>query len=277
VKLLCERVSSLLKNRIRQISVMDFYNDSTNIIRDTILGKNEDGKRKGLLFDENNMLVSEVEVLVVELDDIKLSETLKSSASDALQKALEIERNRRDFDHEKERAEISKAVIDVRIDAEIAKLMLEANKERIRLEKEQEQESLRKQLIVTQRDVDKANWMAEIEEMTAKLAQEIEHNTAEAAIQKDLMRAETEKAKSIMASVQPGLIEALSSLGDNDRIEKLADAIAPQAMFGEQGVKELMEAQFKGLGFGALWEKLGIKSNGVKLLKKKKSLKIDDE
>jgi major vault protein len=277
VKLLCERVSSLLKNRIRQMSVMDFYNDSTNIIRDTILGKNEDGKRKGLLFDENNMLVSEVEVLVVELDDIKLSDTLKSSASDALQKALEIERNRRDFDHEKERAEISKAVIDVRIDAEIAKLMLEANKERIRLEKEQEQESLRKQLIVTQRDADKANWMAEIEEISAKTNQRLEREHEETAIQKDLMKAETEKAKAIMEAIQPGLIEALSGLGDNDRIAKLADAIAPQAMFGEQGVKELMEAQFKGLGFGALWEKLGIKGNGVKLLRKKKSLKTDDE
>ncbi len=277
VKLLCERVSSLLKNRIRQMSVMDFYNDSTNIIRDTILGKNEDGKRKGLLFDENNMLISEVEVLVVELDDIKLSETLKSSASDALQKALEIERNRRDFDHEKERAEISKAVIDVRIDAEIAKLLLEANKERIRLEKEQEQESLRKQLIVTQRDADKANWMAEIEEISAKTNQRLEREHEETAIQKDLMKAETEKAKAIMEAIQPGLIEALSGLGDNDRIAKLADAIAPQAMFGEQGVKELMEAQFKGLGFGALWEKLGIKGNGVKLLRKKKSLKTDDE
>jgi major vault protein len=277
VKLLCERVSSLLKNRIRQMSVMDFYNDSTNIIRDTILGKNEDGKRKGLLFDENNMLVSEVEVLVVELDDIKLSDTLKSSASDALQKALEIERNRRDFDHEKERAEISKAVIDVRIDAEIAKLLLEANKERIRLEKEQEQESLRKQLIVTQRDADKANWMAEIEEISAKTNQRLEREHEETAIQKDLMKAETEKAKAIMEAIQPGLIEALSGLGDNDRIAKLADAIAPQAMFGEQGVKELMEAQFKGLGFGALWEKLGIKGNGVKLLRKKKSLKTDDE
>lgn len=269
VKLLCERVSSLLKNCIRQMSVMDFYNDSTNIIRDTILGKKEDGKRKGLLFEENNMLVSEVEVLVVELDDRKLSETLKNSASDALQKALEIERNRRDFEHEKERAEISKSVIEVRVGAELAKLELEANKERVRLEKEQEQESLRKLLIVTQRDADKANWTAEIEEMAAKWAQEIEHDTAEAAIQKDLMKAEADKAQSIMASVQPGLIEALSGLGDNDRIAKLADAIAPQAMFGEDGVKELMEAQFKGLGFSALWEKLGIEPTGTKLLKKK--------
>lgn len=269
VKLLCERVSSLLKNRIRQMSVMEFYNDSTNIIRDIILGKNEDGKRKGLLFEENNMFVSEVEVLVVELDDRKLSETLKSSASDALQKALEIERNRRDFEHEKERAEISKSVIEVRVGAELAKLELESNKERVRLEKEQEQESLRKLLIVTQRDADKANWTAEIEEMAAKWAQEIEHDTAEAAIQKDLMKAEAEKAQSIMASVQPGLIEALSGLGDNDRIAKLADAIAPQAMFGEDGVKELMEAQFKGLGFSALWEKLGIEPTGTKLLKKK--------
>jgi major vault protein len=277
VKLLCDRIGSMLKNHIRQLSVMDFYGDSTNIVRDIILGKSEDGKRKGLLFEENGMFVSEVDVLQVELDDYKLAESLKSAASDALQKALEIERNRRDFEHEKERAKISKSVIEVRIDAELAKLELETQKEISRLNKETDQEKLRQVLIAAQREADKANWIAEIEEISAKTNQRLEKEHEEAAIQKDIMKAETEKAKAIMAAIQPGLIEALSGLGDNDRIAKLADAIAPQAMFGEQGVKELMEAQFKGLGFGALWESLGVKGSGAKLLRKKKSVKTDDE
>ncbi|MEJ2046942.1 MAG: hypothetical protein P8X92_02405, partial [Dehalococcoidia bacterium] len=227
----------MLKNHIRKLSVMDFYGDSTNIVRDIILGKSEEGERKGLLFEENSMFVSEVDVLQVDLNDYKLAESLKSAASDALQKALEIERNRRDFEHEKERAEISKSVIEVRIDAELAKLELETQKEISRLNKETDQEKLRQVLIAAQREADKANWIAEIEEINAKTNQRLEKEHEEAAIQKDLMKAETEKAKAIMSAVQPGLIEALSGLGDNDRIAKLADAIAPQAMFGSQGVK----------------------------------------
>ena len=277
VKLLCDRIGSMLKNHIRKLSVMDFYGDSTNIVRDIILGKSEEGERKGLLFEENSMFVSEVDVLQVDLNDYELAASLKSAASDALQKALEIEKNRRDFEHEKERADISKSVIKVRVDAELAKLELETQKEISRLNKETDQEKLRQVLIAAQREADKAGWIAEIEEIRAKTNQRLEKEHEEAAIQKDLMKAETEKAKAIMSAVQPGLIEALSGLGDNDRIAKLADAIAPQAMFGSQGVKDLIEAQFKGLGFGALWESLGVKGSGAKLLRKKKSVKTDDE
>jgi major vault protein len=273
VKLLCERVSSLLKNRVRQMSIMEFYNDSTNIIRDIILGENKDGHRNGLIFKENGMVVSEVEVLKVRLEDIRLADSLKSAASDALQKALEIERNRRDFTHEKERAEISKQIIAVRIDAELEKLKLESDKEKSRLEEERVQEESRKALIEMQRATDKATWIAEIEELKEKSEQRLDRERKEAEIQKALMVAEAEKAKSIMAAIQPGLIEALSALGDNDRIAKLADAVAPQAMFGEEGVKELMESQFTGLGFKALWDKLGIKSDSEIKVSSKKSNK----
>ena len=92
VKLLCERVGSLLKNHIRGMSVMDFYSNSTDIVRDIILGERAEDGRRGLSFEEAGIVVSDVEVLDVNLSDDGLEAKLGDEASDALNKALALEK-----------------------------------------------------------------------------------------------------------------------------------------------------------------------------------------
>lgn len=263
VKLLSERVSSLLANHVRMISIKDFYSDSTNIIRDILLGENVDGERKGLVFEENNMVVSEVEVLTVRLSDGNLARALQDAASDSLTKGLDYDKKLRDANLEMELSKLAIQVIETRIGAERRKLELEAEKEMDRLEKEKAQEEMTAIVKQAEIEVDKVRWLAELEEMAKKAEQENKRRNMDAEVEIRLMQADSDRSMSVMQSIQPKLVEALSALGDNDRISKLAHAVAPQAMFGTNGVKELMEAQFSSLGFGSLFDRLGL---GVKKL-----------
>ena len=74
------------------------------------------------------------------------------------------------------------------------------------------------------------------------------------------MTAEAKKTKEVMGAISPDLTAALSALGDNDRIAKLADAVSPQAVFGDEGVLELMKAQFGALGFDSILDRIGLKA-----------------
>jgi hypothetical protein len=69
VKHMCDHIRSVLKGKVRKLTIEEFYRNSTDIIRDYVLGPNAnpDGsptKRSGMAFPENGMRVTDVEVLV---------------------------------------------------------------------------------------------------------------------------------------------------------------------------------------------------------------------
>jgi hypothetical protein len=72
------------------------------------------------------------------------------------------------------------------------------------------------------------------------------------------MEAEAKKVQSIMGSVSPQLTAALQSIGDNHRIERVTAAIAPQNIFGDKGMLELLKAQFEAMGMSTLWKRIGV-------------------
>jgi major vault protein len=261
IKLLCERVGSLLKNHIRKMGVMQFYSDSTNVVRDIILGeKTGDDSRPGLLFEENGMVVSDVEVLDVILGDRELEKRLEEEASDALNKALSIEKLMRSKSHDEK-------VYSVR--SEMEKLTHSASMETLRVNAEEKEEQDKRELERKLRDneiqdatlkIERERKEAEIAMEVAKMNAVIESDKARLGIQLSLMEGEAEKTKEVMSAISPDLVAALSALGDNDRIAKLAAAVSPQAVFSDEGLLQLMTAQFKGLGFGKLLDRLGLKA-----------------
>ena len=64
VKFLCDHVRSVLKGSAKKHTIEAFYARSVEIIRDAILGTAE--PRAGMVFDENGMRVTDVEVLDVD-------------------------------------------------------------------------------------------------------------------------------------------------------------------------------------------------------------------
>ncbi|MCH7685442.1 MAG: hypothetical protein IH899_01960 [Planctomycetes bacterium] len=93
VKLLCDHARSILKNTVKKLTVRDFHADAADIIRERILGDRADDGRPGMFFPENNMRVTEVEVLSCRIGDQAILQLLDEqqhhvvSSDIALQKA----------------------------------------------------------------------------------------------------------------------------------------------------------------------------------------------
>ena len=102
VQLLTEHTRSVIRNHMKKISVKDFVTDSVAIIRDIVLGKPEEGKRPCMLFEENGMVVKDVEVLDVKIGNDMIAGMLVKSQQAVVTQELELAAQRRSLELTKE-------------------------------------------------------------------------------------------------------------------------------------------------------------------------------
>jgi len=77
VKLLTQHMRSIIANAIKKKGIEEFYDNSTDIIRNTVLGISDGtGERPGNLFKENGMHIYDVEVLGVKIIDDNIAMNL---------------------------------------------------------------------------------------------------------------------------------------------------------------------------------------------------------
>jgi major vault protein len=276
VKFLCDHARSMLKNAVKQISVRDFYADGIEIVRDIVLGKKgkEDG-RPGLEFNENGMRVYDVEVFGIKISNDKLANELNNRASKALHDALDLEDAQRDLSKTKELELIGVERVRVQNEAtrskagltlETAKVEVETDIERIKLVGEQaviahKEEMAREaeKLLYTEEEKKRhmVQFDTEIEQAKQRAEVVITKLKDELAIEKERMKAEGDKATAIGKAIDPQFTAALAALGQNDLVEKLAEAIGPMSIFEDEDVIDLLKARFGSLGIDHLLERIG--------------------
>ena len=83
VKFLCDHVRSVLKGTAKKHAIEAFYARSVEVIRDAILGQPE--ARAGMIFAENGMHVTDVEVLDVTIDDEGIATLLGDAQHEAVE------------------------------------------------------------------------------------------------------------------------------------------------------------------------------------------------
>tara|TARA_Y100000310_G_scaffold324012_1_gene385265 strand:+ start:241 stop:2793 length:2553 start_codon:yes stop_codon:yes gene_type:complete len=112
VKLLTEHASSLIIRDVKKCGVRDFYDDSTDIVRNTILGDPdpETGLRKGLSFHENGLHVYEVDVGKIEIHDDEINLLLEGSQHAEVEHLLEIDADKRKLELTIQKEEINREV-----------------------------------------------------------------------------------------------------------------------------------------------------------------------
>jgi major vault protein len=77
---------SVIGNKIASTSITDFYTNSTDILRDTVLGDlaGSSGEREGRIFNENNMKIYELEIVNVTIIDSQVRTLIESTNRDVL-------------------------------------------------------------------------------------------------------------------------------------------------------------------------------------------------
>lgn len=281
VMLLCNNLRSRLKLAARKMTLKELYPAIPDFVRETILGvkpeaeEGEESHRPGLKFDENNMLVNEVEVLSITIPDIEIADSIVRQNRTIINGEMEVATSRADLESRR-----AKDAIDEQIAILLGQKAERDKLTNIKLADSQHHVTMR------QRELGYAESEL-VQEIQAALQKSAEENSGEVAalvrkradeeskavlareedrrgkivsfrnalktIQIELLGAESKADVDRLGAVQTGLIEALNGMGNKELATALAENL-PQAtgslglLLGQGGI-EAITKMVKGTKF----------------------------
>lgn len=262
VKFLTDHLRSFLRNAVKRYSIMDFYAQGIQIVRDAVLGQaDETGKRPGRLFEENGMRIYDVEVLDIRLSDVSIENLLIASQQDVVKQSLRIASEKRRLEYTQESESIKQAIsiaesetlqqsielqrqeVEKDLQLTLAKIAAEIQAQQQRLDAQ-----LKDQETLSQINQAEINRKREKEEMLLNLSQrELEQDLAE-------MRAEVEAVVAKAQAVSPDLVAALQAFADKALAEKMAQSMSPLAILGGKSIAEVFANLLKGTNLARVLE-----------------------
>ena len=267
IKYLCDRMRSMLKREAKKYDIQEFYANSTDIVRNLILNidpdaEKEDGHKDGRLFKENGMFLKDVEVLSVGVErDIAM--ILESHQTEMVEKALELSDAEAKMKVVKALAEVEKKEAEL---AAANQLYREELSYKAQLDHMAKDEDIK----VKQRAAEQAEKQAESDLQkvldaiqTAQLAREKAESDAyiakkkeQAAIKKEEQEAYAATVKSIMESIQPDLIAALTSSANASLMTTCAQAVSPYAIAGGESISDTVNKLMRGTSLEGILDKM---------------------
>ena len=254
VQYLCERMRSLVKKEIKKHSIEDVYANVTDIVRNIVLNKGNEkkGTPNGRLFSENGMLIHDVEVLQLNVER-KIAAILETHQEDMVRKCLELSDAEKTASVQAKLAEYERKEIELKHANALHKLDLE---QKVRLEemankaKIEEQNRVQKEAS-TQAE---ANLQPILNAIQAeKLARNKKEDDARISTEKALIELEQVKQKayantvaSIMASVSPELVAALTATANADMLETVTKSMAPYAIAKDESIADFTNKLLRG-------------------------------
>lgn len=254
VKFLSEHMRSMLRNSVKQYGIQEFYSNSIQILRNTILGTSTaEGERPGRLFPENGMHVYDVEVLDVTLGDDIIEELLIEAQHSVVNQTLELEAEQRKYELVKKKESIKQQIRELEIQTKI----FELQQELLRQAKQHEYKMLALQNSAKEQQRSLDDQMAEQDKLKslndAKLGRKkqdeslrLELERAQAEIRTSELEAEVSAMARRAEAISPDLIAALQSFGDQAMVEKVAESMAPLAILGGESVADILSRLLKG-------------------------------
>ncbi|MCU0684867.1 MAG: hypothetical protein MUF34_21920 [Polyangiaceae bacterium] len=254
VKFFTEHLRSLLRNAIKQYGVEAFYASAVSVVRDVVLGaQNEEGRRAGRFFPENGLRVYDVEVLDVALGDDAIAELLVEAQHAAVRQALDLASNQRKLEAARQgelvRQQIAEleastrqkslalGVLDVArsLELELAKVRAEATARDSRREAELADQQAIDAIHRAELGRRKSDHELAIEVAGSQLEQQLRRLGAD-------VQATVDKAR----AVSPDLVAALQAFGDRALAERMAQSMAPLAILGGESVAEVLARLLQG-------------------------------
>jgi major vault protein len=235
VKLLTQHLRSVVRNAVKKTTIEEFNLSATDIIRDLILGKNEDSKRPGRTFEENGMVVYDVEVLNIEIGDSGIAEMLRRAQQNTVKHNLDMQSKQQELEYTTKTEEIMRKQIEEKNKTNMLKYEIQLK---------EIQEMAKNELAKLNDEKNRQDGLDEIAKR--KLAREKAEADQELFVSKaesDIRVNETvEKAK----AVDPKMVEALMAISTVSFTETLAKNLKVQNgglgdMFAKGSFDGLME------------------------------------
>ena len=264
VKLLCDHVRSILKGTAKKYRVEEFYATTTEIIRDTILGKAVEGsKRPGMMFEENGMHVIDVEVLGVQVGDAKIAEMLASAQHEVIQSAITTSRAQRNLEATEKTEEINRKLLDAQ--ALTQKKQIEIAGENVNnklalsikeIESDKVKAERRKEMLTLVETANDVTHNANLARQKAVAEQAEVLARTEQTRRLEWLKAEVESIVQRFAAAQPGFSESLRALSNDENMVKIAEAWSLQRAIGGENVSDALRRVFDGTPLGTVVGKM---------------------
>lgn len=268
VKFLTDRMRSMLKKEIKKYTVQEFYEKSTDIVRDLVLNINRntetaesEKKYSGRIFVENGMNVVDVEVLSIRVDR-RIANLIESHQTEMIEKTLELTDAEARMKVVTALAEVEKKESELANANALYELELNQKLAQERFAKEEEMRAKQRAAreAEKQAEADMQKILDAIQ--TAELARKKASVDAEIARQKEL--ADIEKTKQdvyaqtiqkIMTAVSPDLIAALSTKANADLFIEAAKNIGPYAIAGDEAISDTINKLMRGTPIEGILDK----------------------
>lgn len=259
VKLLCDHVRSVLKGTIQKITIENFYASHVAVVRDAILGASREGGRAGMSFEENGMVVRDVEVLDFDIMNKEVFNLLSGAQLDAVKNNIELQQAQKQLDRDLRQEEINQKtaearagtkLFDLELQSRILVQTLEANLAKYEAaSKEAEQQK------VVNAATEEANNVGH--EYKQKRERDIHEQKLDIDMKKQelslkYLKAEVEAAVKRFEAGKGGLSEALIALNRDDVIMKVAQATSVQCMIGGKSFVDVLQQIFAGTPLASL-------------------------
>jgi major vault protein len=264
VKLLCDHVRSVLKGKVKKIGIEEFYEDHVSIIRDSILGDSVEGARKGMQFDENGMIVQDVEILGFVIEDQQIADILNRAQFDAVRSNIDIENAQRQLAMRLKEEDIHRRQNDAA--AETKRHELDIQEEllgresaltlaRISAEFQKATEQAKTNGAVE--DANKIGHEAQLARRKAENDLELAAAQAEANLDIRKLEAEVDAIVKRFDAAKGSFSDALVALNRDDVLVKVAKAASVQAMIGGHSIADVISRIFKGTPLQDIGQLLG--------------------
>ena len=261
VKFLTDRMRSMLKKEVKKYTVQEFYEKSTDIVRDLVLNINrnteacEDAapkKHTGRVFTENGMNVVDVEVLSIRVDR-RIANLIESHQTEMIEKTLELTDAEARMkvvmalaEVEKKESELANAnaLYELELNQKLTQERF-AKEEEMRVKQRAAQEAAKKAEADMQKILD-AIQAAELARKKASVDAEIARQKEMAEIEKAKQNAYAETVEKIMSAVSPDLIAALSTKANADLLVTGMKEMSPYAIANGEDVATTVNRLMRG-------------------------------
>jgi len=260
VKFLTDHLRSVLRNKVKQIGIEDFYAGSIDIVRDTILGKHGENNRPGRMLDENGMKVYDLEVLEVEIMDDEISNLLETSQHDAVNLTLQLEKAKLELESTKQNERITREIYELKAQTENLNQGLMVGKAKAKMEAQLAQLNIDIELDVKKSEARDAltELSNETERKKLELKKEQDEQLIAVANEKlsmaiKEMNADAAAVAAKAEAISPQLMAVLESVADKKLVGELAQNFNVLKILGgksEDSIVDMATKLFGGTGLG---------------------------
>jgi major vault protein len=254
VKFLCDHVRSVLKGQIKKHTIESFYANSVDLIRDIIIGKQDDkGARAGMKFVENGMRVSDVEVLAVVIGDDGIAQLLHQAQHEAVESNITLMRAQRQLEVVKKQEQITQQTAEAKTETKKRMTELETEELSARLRvvlsqiaSEIQQHEERKKAVVAKNAALDADQAAALGREKAQAEVKLGVARDEQKLRLEALKVEAQTIIERFQAAQGGFSEALLALSNHDTLVKIAEAMSVQNFVGGKTLTDVVDKIFAG-------------------------------